>query len=485
MLALKKNYDPTLRPRRQAVSLSRQLRRQWILSGATGAVLAQLSGPMVWAILALFIGDIAELYLASRFGANELAALSFTLPVQAGLNALGIAPGIVVSSNLAVALGRNDFTDVQRLLFSGFIVSILLGVLIALLGLFSFQWLFASLGLSAFSIADTGDMLMRIEPYMHYRYASFVLYLMTMVVFGCLRAFGSMWQAAAVLVAMSGLQVLLSALFIYTDVIGQLFFSNLEKLGLAHFIAALSSSVMGLVFVLRVEKINVVLMLKCRNVWRCALSHLKLLVSVGAMQLMAPIALALIMLLVSKFGFAAVAAYGVVVRLEPLALLLPMILTTSLPIFIGQNWGAGRVERVRLGLKCALFTCVVWQLMVAVVFYMAADPIAAIFCKQAAVTQSITRALTLLPISYVGVAVAMLYASSCNAVQLPRMALSLYAIRLFVLSLPAALIGAYLAGFVGLLLGLSGANILLGLVFVFSPRARLVEYFNAQHSCAV
>lgn len=463
---------------------ARKLRRQWILGGATGSVLAQLSGPMMWAILALFVGDIVELYLASRFGHEELTALSFTLPIQAGLAALGIALGVVVSSHLAVALGKNNFTDVQRLVFSGLIVSILLGVFVGVLGLLSFEWLFLQLGLSTLSSGDALYMLARIEPYMQFRYVSFLLYVVTMVVFGCLRAFGSMWQAATVLIAMSGLQMLLSWVFIYTDVIAELSLSNLEKLGLANFISVLSSSVLGVTFVLRIEALKITAILGCRHLWRSVLSHLRLLVPVGAMQLMTPVALALIMLLVSNFGFAAVAAYGVVVRLEPLALLLPMVLTTSLPIFIGQNWGAGRVERVRLGLKWALLCCVVWQLVVAAFFYLAADPIAAIFCKQAAVTQGITRALTLLPVSYIGVAVAMLYASSCNALQLPRMALCLCVIRLFVLSLPAALLGAYLGGFDGLLIGLSAANIVLGLVFAFSSRARLSHYFNGEISSA-
>lgn len=457
----------------------KQLRRQWILGGATGAVLAQLSGPMLWAILALFVGDIVELYLASRFGHDELTALSFTLPIQAGLAALGIALGIVVSSNLAVALGKNNFTDVQRLIFSGLIISLLLGVLVGALGLLSFERLFLQLGLSTLSSGDALYMLARIEPYMQLRYISFMLYLMTMMAFGCLRAFGSMWQAAVVLMVMSGLQVLLCTVFIYTDVVDGLSLSNLEKLAAAHFISVFSSSILGIAFVFRMESLNVIGMLGCRHLWRCVLSHLKLLVQVGAMQLMTPVALALIMLLVSNFGFAAVAAYGVVVRLEPLALLLPMVLTTSLPIFIGQNWGAGSVARVRLGLRWALFVCVLWQCFMAAVFYIAADPIAAIFCKETAVTQGITRALTLLPISYIGVAVAMLYASSCNAIELPRMALALCALRLFALSLPAAALGAYWAGFDGLLMGLSGANILLGLVFAFSPKARLSEYFSA------
>ncbi|KID58826.1 hypothetical protein JF50_02935 [Pseudoalteromonas luteoviolacea] len=441
--------QPCLKQRARAV------RKRWILTGSTSAVLKQLTIPMLWAILALFSADLIELYFASRLGVEELTAMSFTLPIQATLFAFAIGLGIVVATRLTQA------RHVEELAAVSLIFTTLVGAILALCIWFNLLPILNLLGFADFS--QRGDVWASLRSYMQYRLAAVVFFFLIMVIFGVLRAFGNMRAAAHLLVVFASVQVIVSAGLFSPWATSNTALTGLEKLGIAHLVAASVGCLWALYSLVVKENISIkinLLSVQSRQGFRCLT---RLLVPIVSMQLLTPIAQSVLMAIVASQGSEAVAAYGVVMRLEPLALLLPMVLTTSLPIFVGQNWEAKKSLRVRRGIKLSILTCVVWQLIVSVVLFSAADLLGVGFCKQTFVSQSIELALTVLPLSYIALAAAMLYVSCCNATGRSMAALNVSIIRLFGLSIPFAFFGAYIAGFTGIVWGLAFANMLLGI----------------------
>ncbi|KNC68095.1 hypothetical protein AC626_06890 [Pseudoalteromonas rubra] len=431
----------------------RAVRKRWILTGSTSAVLKQLTLPMLWAILALFSADLMELYFASRLGVEELTAMSYTLPVQATLFAFAIGLGIVVATRLTQA------SEVEQLAAVSLIFTILIGASLAVFIWFGLQPILTMLGLLSFLLVSKfgrhSNVICNIDWAQSYSFYCHGGVWRT-------SAFGNMRGAAQLLVMFAGAQILISAALFTPWAQSALSMSGLERLGVAHFAAATSASFFAL-YLLRVkENIRLKVHLLSQRSRQAFRRLFRLFVPVVAMQLLTPLAQSLLMMIVASQGSDAVAAFGVVMRIEPLALLLPMVLTTSLPIFVGQNWAANKSLRVRRGIKQAMAACLVWQSIIALVLFWGADMLGVGFCKQSFVSHSIELAMCILPISYAALAGVMLYVSCCNAIGRTGLALNVTLVRLFALSLPGAYIGAQLSGFQGIIWALALANFMVG-----------------------
>ena len=82
-----------------------------------------------------------------------------------------------------------------------------------------------------------------------------------------------------------------------------------------------------------------------------------------------PISATVITRLLSGFGYEAVAATGAAARIEMFAFVIPMALGISLMPFVSQNFGAGRVDRVRQAHKVSVRFALWYGGVVAVVFF--------------------------------------------------------------------------------------------------------------------
>ena len=96
----------------------------------------------------------------------------------------------------------------------------------------------------------------------------------------------------------------------------------------------------------------------------------------GAIQ---PITNAVIIALLAGYSAEAVAAFGVVTRLEAFAFTVIMALATGMAPIIGQNWGAENYERVNKTLKTAFIFATLWSLLTAFIFIVFAKPIMSAF----------------------------------------------------------------------------------------------------------
>ena len=81
-----------------------------------------------------------------------------------------------------------------------------------------------------------------------------------------------------------------------------------------------------------------------------------------------PVALGLLTRIVTGFGAEAVAGFGVATRIEGFGLALVYALSTGLSPFVGQNFGAGRIDRIQKGLFLSKVFCLVWGVLLLVVF---------------------------------------------------------------------------------------------------------------------
>ncbi len=183
--------------------------------------------------------------------------------------------------------------------------------------------------------------------------------------------------------------------------------------------------------------------------------------------MLGPVANGILVAWVASYGTYAVAAYGVGSRLEPLALIVVLAFTASLPPFVGQNHGAGKDERIEQALIKSMQFILIWQMLIYGVLVLLADTISGLFSDDESVTSIIKMFIYILPISYFGLGFSMVITSTLNALHKPKYSLNINALRLFILYIPFAWVGNYYWGLNGLFVGCALANISIGLVTLY------------------
>lgn len=429
-------------------------------------VMMRLTWPMLPAIVAIIGLDLFDTYLASTLGIEVLAALSFTIPVTASLFALAIGLSIGASSVLSYCLGKGDHHKSQRLTSDCLLLSVLLAIGVSIVGLLTIDPLFNALGVNyalipdSFHLGPRPDIMPLISDYMQLRYLGFVFMLVPILTNSIMRATGDTRFAGRLMFIWATLTCVVDALFILLPQAQP----DLAAIGKGHLFTDLIFSIISVRLLAKRENLLDFQLPVLAQFWCNCRAILSIALPAAGMSLLTPVALGIVTFWVAFYGREPVAALGLISRIEPLALFIPMALSTSLPIFVGQNFGAGCQVRCLDAVKKSITLTVFVQLTVYLLLVLFAKPLAQLFSDSAKVIELVVFLLWFLPLGYVGSGIAILVGSSLNAIHRAKASLLLGLIRSFALFVPAAYIGAYLAGLDGLFIGLMVANLSIGLL---------------------
>jgi Na+-driven multidrug efflux pump len=179
-----------------------------------------------------------------------------------------------------------------------------------------------------------------------------------------------------------------------------------------------------------------------------------------------PITGAMLTTLVARFGTDTdtdtdtVAGFGVGSRIEAISLMIVYAMSSTLPMFIGQNLGAGKPERITAALKLSFKFIIILQLAIYLILVSMSGLIAALFSIEIVVQETIVLFLLIVPISYGLSGVVVLVNVSMNVLGKPRIALYINLLRLTMLYFSLAYFGSYAFGIKGLFAGIAIGNCL-------------------------
>ena len=125
-------------------------------------------------------------------------------------------------------------------------------------------------------------------------------------------------------------------------------------------------------------------------------------------------------------------------------------LSMSLAPFVGQNWGAGYFERVKLALRQANTFSMVWGLLAYIVLILSARTLVSLINHDPEVIQAAVYYLLIVPLGMGFMGVMANSNSSFNALGKPLPPLLISILQMIVVYIPLALIGDYLWGYVGI-----------------------------------
>ena len=408
---------------------------------------------MAVGFVALNSYSIADTYFVSQLGTLPLAAMGFTFPVSFAMVAIGLGVGIGTSSVIARLLGTGDRAVVQRITTHALLLGALLGAILLVAGLVTIEPLFRALG------ADERTLPL-IRAYMRPYYLGSVLFILPMVGNFALRATGDARVPAIILSLSAVVNIILDPLLIF----GLWGLPRLELQGAA--IATVLANTVTAAASLTILYYRERLIRGCYVGFNLLWDSWKRLLHVGmpaiAANLLLPVTFAAITAMVATFGPEAVAGFAVASRIESVVLIVVFALQSSVGPVAGQNYGAGRMDRVRTAIHLSNRFLLVYALLFAGVLFVFARPLVGLFDNNSIVVETATAYLRIVPFTLGPFALMMIAVGSFNALGRPMPAVVLTFVKLFIIYLPLAWILSRSIGITGIFWANAVSHLLLG-----------------------
>ncbi|EKO4005632.1 MATE family efflux transporter [Vibrio fluvialis] len=423
-----------------------------LLSAPIPNVLRQMTIPMIFGMVAILMFNLVDTFFISLLGTDALAAISYTFPVTFGVNCITMGIGVGLSTSIGRLLGQGDTSNAARFSTHGLLLAVTLVAIACTAGFFTIEPLFLLLGAKA-------ELIPLIEQYMQVWYLTIPLLVIPMAGNSAIRATGDTKTPAKMMMLAGAINGCLDPLLIFG-------YGPFPELGIQGAAIASAFSWLGAligslyVLVKRDRLLAPPHFASLRHDWQ---QILKIGTPAALSTAMSPISGALLMMMLSSHGTAAVAAYGAAQRIESILILVLMSLTSALTPFMAQNFGAQNPTRSFSGLFLSLRFSLIFQLLVFIMMVPLSIPLAALFSQEQAVRNLLWHYLLVVPFSYGFQGVVMMLVSALNALHLPLKAFQWSFMRLFLFTLPSAWLGSTLYGIEGLFVGIALGNVLGGL----------------------
>lgn len=423
--------------------------------GSIQKSLIRMTTPMIIGMLMLFTFSLVDTLFISFLGTEALTAISFTFPVTFTIMSLAIGLGIGASAVVGKYLGRSEYEKAKEASTVINYISLLLAAIVV-----AVCWFFMD---SIFHLMGASESLMpAIREYMVVWFPGSIMIVCIMTGNSILRACGDT-KTPSILMAGAGLiNAILDPIFIFG-------FGPMPALGIQGAawatVIAWGVGYFYLMYILVIQKELVSGSLPSRPVMIASgREMLRIGVPAAGANMMTPLAAGIMTAIAASFGDEAVAAFGVGARLEPMATLIVLAMSSTLPPLISQNFGAGKVDRVEEAYRLSIKFILGWQMLVYAVLALSAGVIASAFSDDPEVIGTIKLFLWILPLGYGMQGIIILTNSSLNALHRPMSALYLSSARFFVFYVPLAYVGSQWFGLAGFFGGALCGNLLMAAI---------------------
>jgi putative MATE family efflux protein len=335
------------------------------VTGSIPAHVLRMTGAAAFGLMAIFVGELANVLFLSRLGDVEIiAAVGYASTILFLLLSVGIGTAIAASALIAPAIGAGDLVRARSLSASTHVFSVLFAAVAGAVVWIYVPELIRLIGAEGRTHALATGYLRILIPFM-------TLMSLGMCASAVLRAHGDARRSMNVTLVGAFVNVALDPLFIFTfglGINGAAWATNISRIAVAG---------SGMYWLVREH--DLLERPRLRAVLEDARTILRFAVPATVTNLATPIANAYVTYAIASHGTAAVAAWALIGRVSPVAFGSIFALSGAVGPVLGQNLGARQWARVReafdVSVLAALgFTAVAW-----VVLALAVDPLIALF----------------------------------------------------------------------------------------------------------
>ncbi|MFH1380638.1 MAG: MATE family efflux transporter [Candidatus Omnitrophota bacterium] len=310
-----------------------------ITEGGLRSSIWKLAMPMMAGALLQDLFSLVDLFFVGRLGYVAVAALSIAGVIISVIMiaAIGISAG--TTALIAHFVGKKDYASADNTLFQTFIVSVVCSIGMALIGIFGTVNLLRLFG-------ATPEV---IPPALDYLKINFIWSIFIFLFIGfnqALRGSGDAVTPLKILIIANIINIALDPLLIF----GLGFFPQMGVAGSAA--ATVISRMIGVLILLRHLLFGHSSLHFHRGIFKINFLLMGRMVKIGFFAsleiLIRQLSLLLLLRLVTSFGSASLAAYGIAIRLRMSVMMLGFGIASASSVLIGQNMSAGQPDRATL-----------------------------------------------------------------------------------------------------------------------------------------
>ncbi len=447
-----------------------------LTNGPISKHLTRMTIPMIWGLFAVIAVQLVDTYFISTIGDTEiLAGFSFTFPVTMIISHLVFGINIALSSVTARLIGAKNIQDTKRVVLHGIILAVCLSSIIAFSTFIVLKPLFFAMGADEKTFAV-------IAAYMPLWLISSIILAIPVNANSAMRAAGDTFMPALVMTSMAIVNAILDPILIFgyfgAPALG------VQGAALATLIATIFCTGIAMYFVI-CKKDMIALDSLHLDKFKDSFKRLVVIaIPAGIGNIIVPITSAIILAILASYGSEAVAAYGVVSRIEAISLILVLALSLGMAPIVGQNWGAGNYERVHEAISLAILVNFIWSILVAIILGIFASTIAGAFSNDPLVLHYCVFFFWVVPLSYGFGNLVFGWGSAFNAMGMPQTAFALIFTKAILITLPAVFIGGWLYGVEGIFVSIALTNLTAGII-IHILSARICKKHEKQQASAL
>lgn len=426
-----------------------------LLSGPIGPTLLRMAFPMVLGMVSIILFNLVDAYFVGQLGKYQLASMGYIFPFSFVVMSFLMGIGVGIASVLSRIIGRGDQGQAMQMANHALCLGLAVGFFLTGAGLLLMRPVFSLLG------ADT-VLLPYILDYFTIWLLGVGLLALPMSGNSILRAYGNTRAPGLIMAVAAVANMILDPLFIFG--IGPFPRMEMKGAALATVLSWGITCALSLWLVIQREQMVKLSRPRLSSMIESWKRILFIGLPAAGTNLLVPFTTGILTRIVSRYGHSAVAGFAVGGRVESLSMIGAMAVASVMTPFVGQNWGAGKKERAQKSARFSSIASLLWGTGAYLLLMLIAQPLAYGFTDDPEIQRHLISFLWIVPIGFGCYGISMIAGSVFNALHRPLLSTLLILVRLFVFSLPLAILGSTIGGLKGLFIGIAMAHILSGLL---------------------
>jgi putative MATE family efflux protein len=401
-------------------------------------------------LTALFLVDLADLFFISLLGETELAAaVGYAGTIAFFTTSISIGLSISMSALVSRAIGQQNREKARRLVINILVTGFIISSLVSALAWFYTPELVSLIGAKG----RTHDLAV---DYLRILLPSLPILSIAMGAGAALRSIGDAKRAMYSTLAGGGVNAILDPLFIFTFSLG------LHGAAIASVIARFAVAGVALYGVVNTHQL---LGRFCYKGWLADQKEIfKVAIPAITTNIATPVGNAYVTMMIASFGDSYVAGWAVVGRLLPVAFGMIFAMSGAVGPIIGQNFGAGSYDRVRLTLKHALQFTSCYVALMALLIYLLQDYLITAFGAQGEAAELIRFYCTWLCMSFIFNGILFISNAAFNNLGYPTTSTIMNIGKATIGTIPLVYFGGLWFGAIGVIAGQALGSVIFGII---------------------
>ncbi|HJK76949.1 MAG TPA: MATE family efflux transporter, partial [Methanocorpusculum sp.] len=390
-------------------------RENIVTEGSITKALFIIALPIIISNILQSVLEVVDMYFIGHLGDDAIAGGTMSLSIIMVLTTVMFGVVTATAAFISRAYGSKQYERIQVILAHALYLALIISAIIAVIGLFWSEELLLLMGAEPGALAEGAKFL---RPMLMGLFGMIIL--MTLVT--AFQSSGDSRTPMYVMIAVNIVNIILNPTLIQGlaglpafGIAGSAYASILSRtagivllLGVMYLHPAFKNSPVRLLVKLTFEPqlVKNIIVIAIPSALQSGIRSFGFLMMTS--------------LITIGYGTVAVAAYGIAIRLDMLGFIIVMGLCTAIAVMVGQNLGAGKVERAEMAVKYAVILNAIFMACVAVFYYLNAEMLLAFFGAEGETLKDGVIFMHIVPFSYFISAAAMTLGFAMNGAGMTR-----------------------------------------------------------------